>query len=57
MMGSDGGVDEIAAEAAKTRERALLVGASEAAIADDICDQDRGELSGLGHRVPLGAAH
>jgi hypothetical protein len=49
MMGGDGGVDEIAAEAAKTRERALLMCANEPAVADYVCDQDRREFPGLAH--------
>jgi hypothetical protein len=37
----DRGVDEIAAQPPQARERALLVGAGEPAVADDIGDQDR----------------
>ena len=50
-MGGDGGVDEIAAQAPEPRERPLLVGAGEAAVADDVSDQDRRELAGLAHCV------
>ncbi len=42
-------VDEVAAQAAQARERALLVGAGEAAAAADVGDQDRRALSGLAH--------
>jgi len=37
---AEGGVDEIAAEATKPRERSLLVRAGESGVADDIGDQD-----------------
>jgi hypothetical protein len=47
VMGGDGGVDEIAAQAPQTRERSLLVGAGEPAVADDVGDQNRRELPGL----------
>ena len=48
-MGGDGGTDEIAAEAPQTRECTILLGAGEPAVADHVRDQDRRELSGLGH--------
>jgi hypothetical protein len=51
VMGGDGRVDQIAAQAPKPRERAILIGASEPAVADDICDQNRRELSALAHCV------
>ena len=50
VVGGDGRVDEIAAQAPKTRKRPLLVRASEPAVADDVGDQDRRKLAGLGHR-------
>ena len=56
VVDGDGGVDQIAAQARKPRERAILVGAGEPAIADDIGDQDRREFPGLAHRAPLGVA-
>ena len=56
VMGGDGGVDQIAAEAPKARQGAVLVRAGEPAVADDIGDQDRRELAGLAHRAPLGVA-
>ena len=48
-VGGDGRVDQIAAKPAQVRERALLVGADEPAIADDIGNQDRRELAGRAH--------
>jgi hypothetical protein len=52
-MGGDSRVDQIAAEAPKARKGPVLVGAGEPAIADDIGDQNRCELSGLAHCAPL----
>ena len=49
VMGGDGGVDEIAAEAPKPREGAILVLTGEPAVADDVGHQDRGEFPGLSH--------
>jgi len=37
-MRGDGGVDQIAAQPAEARQRPILVGAREPAIADDIGD-------------------
>ena len=54
VMESDGGVDKVAAQRPQARERALFVGAGEPAVADDVCDKNRRELSGLGHGAPLG---
>src|SRR6185437_14810832 len=48
-MRGDRRLEEIAAQTPDARQRALLVGAGEAAEADNIRDQDRRELSGLGH--------
>ena len=48
-MGDDGGVDEVATEAPNPRERSFLIRASEPAVSDDVRDQDRRELSDLGH--------
>ena len=57
MMGGDGGVDQVAPQAPKTRERAILIRSREPAVADDIGDQDRRNFPGLAHRrAPLGAA-
>ena len=52
MMRGDGGVGEVAAETPKTRERAILVGAGQPAVSDDIRYQDRRELSGPAHCAP-----
>jgi hypothetical protein len=49
VMGGDRGVDEVAAEAAETRERPVFVGAGEPGIADDIRDHNRRELPRLAH--------
>jgi hypothetical protein len=43
-------------EGPQARENALLVRAGEPAVADNVRDQDRGELSGLAHCAPLGVA-
>ena len=51
VMGGDRRVDEVAAETAKTHERALLIGAGEPAIADDVRNQNRRELPGLAHCI------
>ena len=51
MMRGDGGVDEVATEAAeRDRVRSSSVPASRL-ITDDVSDQDRCELPGLGHRI------
>ena len=44
-----GGVDEVATEAAKARERAVLVSTGEPAVADHVGHQDCCEFPGLGH--------
>ena len=54
VMGGDGGVDEIAAKSPQARKRAILVRSREPAIADDIRNQNRRELSGLAHSRPSG---
>ena len=48
----DDGIDEVAAKGSKAREDTVLVGAGEPAVADDVRDQDRRELSGLAHCSP-----
>src|SRR5579864_2060350 len=48
-MGGDRGVDQIAAQRPQARQRSLLVGAGEPAIADDIGDQDRSDLARFRH--------
>ena len=42
VMRGDGGVDEVAAEPPQARKGAILVGAGEPAITDDVGHQDRG---------------
>jgi hypothetical protein len=54
MMSGGGGVDEIAAQPPKTRKRPVLIGARKARVANDIRNQDRGELSGLAYWRPSG---
>ena len=49
VIGGDGGVDEVATEAAKARERAILVSTGEPRVADNIGDQNGSELPGLAH--------
>ena len=48
-MGGDGGIDQVAAQPPKARERAILVRSREPAVADDIGDQDRRNFPGLAH--------
>ena len=54
VMRGDGGIDQVAAEAAKAREGSVLVGAGKPAVADDVGHQDRREFPGFAHRAPLG---
>ena len=49
MMGGDGGVDEVAAEAPKARRSSILIRAGQPAISDDVRDKNRRKLSGLAH--------
>ena len=49
VMDGDGRIDQIAAKRPKPRQDAVLVRAGEPAVADDVGDQDRCELSGLAH--------
>jgi hypothetical protein len=49
VMRGDGRVDQIAAKAPEPRERAILVSASEPAVAEDIRHQNRREFSALAH--------
>ncbi len=49
VMGSEGGVDQIAPQAPQARQRAILVRAGEPAVADNVRDQNRRNLSGLAH--------
>ena len=55
MMSGAGGVYQVAAEAPKARERALLVCAGQPAVADDVGHQNRRELAGFRHGGPSGA--
>ena len=43
------GIDQVAAQRPQPRQRAILVGAGEPAVADDIGDQDRRELPRFRH--------
>ena len=52
MMGGDGWVDEVAAQAPDACQRTVLVSAGEPAVADNIRDQDGRELAGLAHCAP-----
>jgi hypothetical protein len=49
VMSSDGGVNEVAAEAAKTRESSVFVDPSEPGIADDIRHKNRRQFPGFAH--------
>ena len=49
VMGGDGRVDQIAAEAAQARKCPVFVRAGKPRIADDVGHQDRRELSSLAH--------
>ena len=48
-MRGDGGVDQIAAQPPQARQGAILVRASQPAVADHIGDQDRRNFPGFGH--------
>ena len=52
MVRGNGGIDQIAAQSPKARERAILVGASKPAIADNVRNQDRSNLPDFGHGAP-----
>ena len=56
VMRVDGGIDQIAPQPPEPRQRAILVRAREPAVADNISDQDRRDLPGLGHCVPRAGA-
>src|SRR6266481_4815429 len=54
VMRGDGGVDEITTESPQARQGAVLVRPGESAVTDNVGDQNRRELPGLGrhrHRV------
>ena len=48
-MGLDGRIEQFAAERAHPRQRRLFVGAGQAAVADDVGDQDRRDFPSLAH--------
>ena len=52
-MGGDGGIDQVAAQPSKTRQRAVLFHPGEPAVTDDVRDQDRSDLARLAHGEPL----
>src|SRR5260370_27745044 len=52
MMRVDGGIDQVAPQAAEPRQSAILVGPGEAAIADDVRDQDRCDFPRSRHGAP-----
>ena len=54
MMHGYGGIDQLAAQRAQPRQRSLLVGAREPAIADNIGDEDRSDLSRFRHGAASG---
>ena len=49
MVRGDRGINQIAAQRAQPRQRSLLVGPGEPAVADNIGDQDRRDFPGLAH--------
>jgi hypothetical protein len=53
-MRGDRGINQIAAQGSEPRQRSLLVGAREPAIADDIGDQDRSDLPRFRHGAASG---
>ena len=54
VMRVDGGIDQIAAQPAKPRQRAILIRSREPAVANDIRDQNRRDLPGSRHSGPSG---
>ena len=54
VMRGDGGIDQIAAQAPQARQSAILVRPGESAVADDVGDQDRRDLSRFPHGAPSG---
>ena len=49
VVGVDRRIDQVAAQAPQPRQGAILVGAGEPAVADDIRDQDRRDFPGSRH--------
>ncbi len=54
MMRGDRRIDQIAAQRPQPRQRSLLVGAGEPAVADNIGDQDRSDLPRFHHDAASG---
>jgi hypothetical protein len=54
MMGRDRGIDQIAAQPPQPRQRAILVRASEPAVADDVRDQNRCYFPGVANGASSG---
>ena len=54
MMRGDRGINQIAAQRAQPRQRSLLVGSGEPAVADNVGDQDRSDLPRFRHWRRLG---
>ena len=54
VMRGDRRINQIAAQRPQPRQRSLLVGAGEPAVADDIGDQDRSDLPRFRHGVASG---
>jgi hypothetical protein len=52
VMRGDGGIDEVAAQPSKTRQRPVLIRPGEPAVADHVRHQDRGDLAHLAHGEP-----
>src|SRR5271165_7276156 len=48
----DRGIDQIAAQPAEPRQRAILIDAGEPAVADDVCNQDRRDFPHSRHGAP-----
>ena len=53
VMQGDGRVDEVAAQSPELRQRPILIGPGESAVADHVGDQDRSDLARLAHGEPL----
>src|SRR5580698_9351460 len=56
-MSSDCRIDQVAAEAAKTRKRPVLIDPGEPTVADDVGHQNRRELPDVTHRAPPAAGN
>ena len=53
VVHGDGRIDEVAAQRPQPRQGAVLVGAGQAAEADDVRRQNRDELAGFAHHAPI----